>query len=594
MNTDLYPEQISSDSPGGRSKLQSLARTMTAGRMCAALMTGTVIKAVISEAAGRPSGILNSIYLELLIIVLCPLVYWIAKDAHSFKVWRFLPWLLIGILIAATLDGALWCVADPLNNASSFLASLAGTLLMLLPIAGLAADDVLRRRQTEQQLSFYTQHDLLTELPNRSKFQQLLQHTLDHAKLTGRGLAVMYLDIDRFKNINDTFGHGFGDMVLREAARRLRSSLNAKDTISRPSGDEYCLSIEGLSHQAEAEKKAQSIISLLNQPYRIDGHELRITCSIGIALYPSDGEDAVTLIKNADTALHEVKEHSSNNFRFYQAEMNDSVIQRLMMEDWLNKALEHGEFELYYQPQLDLFTGKMNGMEALLRWKHPSVGFISPADFIPLAEDTGLIVPIGEWVLRTACLQSMEWQREGYPVIRTAVNISPIQFHQINFVPMLKSILEESGLAPELLELEITESIAMNHVDQVIDKLKLIRELGVHISIDDFGTGYSSLAYLKKFPITKLKIAQQFVRDVTVDPDDAAIVQAIMGMAHSLKLNVIAEGVETEEQLKFLLDLRCKEIQGYLYSRPVPAAELALLLKQEGVSYTNKLSDARS
>lgn len=327
-------------------------------------------------------------------------------------------------------------------------------------------------------------------------------------------------------------------------------------------------------------RSRKKIIGLLNQPFSMEGHVLRVGCSIGIAMYPQDGEDAITLMKNADAALYRAKDGGKNGYQFYQEEMNDTVIQKLVMEEWLNQALEKEEFVLYYQPQVDIFSSRINGMEALLRWNHPRLGFISPSEFIPLAEETGLILPIGEWVLRTACKQNKAWQLAGFTPLKMAVNISPLQFHQQNFVDIVLRALQDSGLEPHYLELEVTESIAMYHVDRVIEKLQTLRELGVHISMDDFGTGYSSLSYLKKFPINKLKIAQQFVRDITDDPDDAAIVQAIMAMAHSLKLNVIAEGVETEEQLSFLLDVKCREIQGFIYSRPIPAMEFTNLLQR--------------
>ncbi|MCP1311100.1 putative bifunctional diguanylate cyclase/phosphodiesterase [Paenibacillus tyrfis] len=457
-------------------------------------------------------------------------------------------------------------------------ADLAGLGLLTTPILYFMLTDMRNREFTVRQLTYLAYHDMLTGLPNRQKFQQTVGMSIRKAKLSGRKLSVMFIDLDRFKNVNDTFGHAFGDLLLTEAAERLKSGLQAGDCVSRQGGDEFTVLIKDTSQPQDAEKVAQKIIHLLSQPFAIDGHELRVGCSIGIAMYPQDGEDPITLMKNADTAMYRAKELGKNGYQFYKAEMNDTVIQKLVMEEWLNKALEQEEFVLYYQPQVDIFTARMNGMEALIRWNHPRLGFISPGEFIPLAEETGLIIPIGQWVLRTACKQNKAWQLAGFPPLKMAVNISPIQFHQHDFVQVVLDALQESGLEPRYLELEITEGIAMYHVDQVIQKLQTLRELGVHISMDDFGTGYSSLNYLKKFPIDKLKIAQQFVRDITIDPDDAAIVQAIMAMALSLKLNVIAEGVETEEQLSFLLDIKCREIQGYIYSKPVPANEFTDLM----------------
>ncbi|MCP3775934.1 EAL domain-containing protein [Paenibacillus sp. MZ04-78.2] len=477
-------------------------------------------------------------------------------------------------IVALAVRYMLWQTADLMRTT----VDLAGLALLTTPILYIVLTDIRNRELTVRQLTYLAYHDMLTGLPNRQKFQQSVGKSIRAAKLSGRKLSVMFIDLDRFKNVNDTFGHAFGDLLLAEAAERLKSGLQAGDCVSRQGGDEFTVLIKDASQPQDIEKTAQKIIHLLSQPFPIDGHEVRVGCSIGIAMYPQDGEDPITLMKNADTAMYRAKELGRNGYRFYKAEMNDTVIQKLVMEEWLNKALEQEEFVLYYQPQVDIFTTRMNGMEALIRWNHPRLGFISPGEFIPLAEETGLIIPIGQWVLRTACKQNKAWQLAGFPPLKMAVNISPIQFHQHDFVQVVLDALQESGLEPRYLELEITESIAMYHVDQVIQKLQTLRDLGVHISMDDFGTGYSSLGYLKKFPIDKLKIAQQFVRDITVDPDDAAIVRAIMAMALSLKLNVIAEGVETEEQLSFLLDIKCREIQGYIYSKPVPANEFTDLI----------------
>lgn len=464
------------------------------------------------------------------------------------------------------------------------LADAAGMTMLTVPLLYLTITDLLNREDTERRLHYLAFHDQLTGLPNREKFQQSLETSIETARLTRSKLAVLFINLDRFKNVNDTFGHTFGDRLLMEAAERLKNGLNKGTSLSRQEGDKFTVTFEDADQSSDVEMVVQKIVHLFSKPFSIDGHELRVGCSIGIARYPQDGDDPITLMKNAATAMSRAKDYGTTGYRFYTAEMNDAVIQKLVMEEWMNKALEQEEFVLYFQPQVDIFDHRLNGIEALLRWNHPRLGVISPGDFIPLAEETGLIIPIGKWVLQTACLQNKAWQLEGFPPLKMAVNISPVQFYQDDFVQVVLEALQESGLEPQYLELEITEGIAMYQLDQVVDKLNTLRDLGVHISIDDFGTGFSSLNYLKRFPIDKLKIAQQFVRDITDDPDDAAIVQAIMAMAHSLKLNVIAEGVETEEQLSFLLDVKCREIQGYIYSKPVPANEFHALLQRNMVA----------
>lgn len=531
----------------------------------------------LKQLLGVPNDSLDFMTAGLTVLLVAPILN-AAVRKNSVKPIRALA-PAVGIMaFAEIVELAVRYASSQTADLMRTTADLAGLALLTAPILHFVLTDMRNREFTVRQLTYLAYHDRLTGLPNRQKFQQTVGMSIRKAKLSGRKLSVMFIDLDRFKNVNDTFGHAFGDLLLTEAAERLKSGLQAGDGVSRQGGDEFTVLIKDTLQPQDAEKVAQQIIHLLSQPFAIDGHELRVGCSIGIAMYPQDGEDPITLMKNADTAMYRAKELGKNGYQFYKAEMNDTVIQKLVMEEWLNKALEQEEFVLYYQPQVDIFTTRMNGMEALIRWNHPRLGFISPGEFIPLAEETGLIIPIGRWVLRTACKQNKAWQLAGFPPLKMAVNISPIQFHQHDFVQVVLDALQESGLEPRYLELEITEGIAMYHVDQVIQKLQTLRELGVHISMDDFGTGYSSLNYLKKFPIDKLKIAQQFVRDITVDPDDAAIVQAIMAMALSLKLNVIAEGVETEEQLSFLLDIKCREIQGYIYSKPVPAHEFTDLM----------------
>lgn len=545
------------------------------------ILVGTeIVLLSLKEVIGWTNDSLDYIRLAAISLVAAPVLYTTMKRIRSSRLLNMVL-VIVGCMMALDLlEMMLRLFVMRERKWSGDLFDMVFLLLVTGPLLYAVAGEIRQREKTVRQLTYLAYHDQLTGLPNRQMFLQSLSLAIEAARTSNRQLSVMLIDLDRFKHVNETFGHAFGDLLLIEAAERLKVGLRAGDVVSRQGGDEFTVLVEDTVLAGDAEKVAQKIIGLLNQPFSMEGHVLRVGCSIGIAMYPQDGEDAITLMKNADAALYRAKDGGKNGYQFYQEEMNDTVIQKLVMEEWLNQALEKEEFVLYYQPQVDIFSSRINGMEALLRWNHPRLGFISPSEFIPLAEETGLILPIGEWVLRTACKQNKAWQLAGFTPLKMAVNISPLQFHQQNFVDIVLRALQDSGLEPHYLELEVTESIAMYHVDRVIEKLQTLRELGVHISMDDFGTGYSSLSYLKKFPINKLKIAQQFVRDITDDPDDAAIVQAIMAMAHSLKLNVIAEGVETEEQLSFLLDVKCREIQGFIYSRPIPAMEFTNLLQR--------------
>jgi diguanylate cyclase (GGDEF)-like protein len=390
-------------------------------------------------------------------------------------------------------------------------------------------------------------------------------------------LAVLFIDLDNFKHINDSLGHDSGDLLLTLAASRLSDSVNEGDTVTRQGGDEFVLI---LSEDGEVQVVTQKILEAMSEPFDINGHELRITCSIGIACYPKDGEDQQTLLKNADAAMYRAKELGRNNAQYYASGMNVKAMERLELENGLYHALARNEFLLHYQPQLDLRTGEIVGMEALVRWQHPERGLVSPAIFIPVAEDSGLIVSLGEWVLRTACTQNKAWQRAGLKPISVAVNLSALQFRQSDLVERVADILRETELDPTCLELELTESLVMQDVEKTIATLSRLKAMGIKLSIDDFGTGYSSLSYLKRFPIDTLKIDQSFVRDITTDPDDAAIAKSIISMAHDMQLRVIAEGVETEAQKSFLSLRRCDEIQGYLFSKPVPAVEFEKLLRE--------------
>ncbi len=441
--------------------------------------------------------------------------------------------------------------------------------------------DVTERKQAEETIQHQSYHDALTGLPNRMLFNERLAIDLAHAHRRGEMLAVLFLDLDRFKTINDTLGHAVGDQLLQGVAGRLISHMEEDYTIARLGGDGFMILLPEVKHVDEVARTAQNILDAFKQPWMINGQELYVTTSIGIALYPADGNDVETLVRNADTAVYRAKEQGRNTYQLYTPAMNVKAFEQLVMENSLRRALDRKEFIIYYQPQVDIHTGKITGIESLIRWQHPDLGMILPSNFIPLAEETGLIVPIGEWVLRTACAQNKMWQKAGFEPVRVSVNIAARQFQQKEFVETLGRILEETQLPPQYLEIEITESIAMENADSTLIVLRALHKKGVQISIDDFGTGYSSLSYLKKFPIHTLKIDQSFVRDITTDPNDAAIASGIIVLGHSLKLKVIAEGVETKEQLAFLMQQKCDGIQGFLFSHPVPANEFEKLFARK-------------
>ncbi len=441
--------------------------------------------------------------------------------------------------------------------------------------------EIAELKRAEEHLMYMSVHDALTGLPNRMLFNDRLHMELAHAERNHRMLAVMFLDLDRFKLVNDTLGHAMGDKLLKRVADRLKSCVRKSDTVARMGGDEFCFLLPEIVKPEDAVKIARKILKALKKPWRLCGQEFYITPSIGIAVYPTDGEDADTLMKNADTAMYRAKE-LGNNYQLYRSDLSDRSLELLTSEISLRRALERQEFVVHYQPQLNIITGQIIGMEALIRWEHPERGTILPSEFISYAEETGLIIPIGEWVMRTACAQNRAWQDAGFPPMRVTVNLSARQFQQKNLVERVMSILRETGLDPQWLELEITETVAMQDVEQTISTLRELRDLGVRIAIDDFGTGYSSFNYLKYFPNNTLKIDRSFVRDVTEGREDAAITKAIIALAQNLNLKVIAEGVETEEQLAFLKLQQCDEIQGYLFSRPLPAEEFTRMLKDKG------------
>ncbi|MBL0385497.1 EAL domain-containing protein [Tumebacillus sp. ITR2] len=440
------------------------------------------------------------------------------------------------------------------------------------------------RLEDAQELSvkYYNQliTDSLTGLPNRILFQDQLTAKLAEVQKKRKKLAVLFLDLDRFKFINDTLGHRVGDLLLQGVVERLQRVMRRDETLYRLGGDEFILVTE-CEQKSDGLERANALLHHMEDPFEIDDHELFITTSIGLSWYPDDGEDMETLFKNADMAMYRAKDHGRNNVQQYESVMNVHAVERLQLEKDLRKAIEREEFRVFYQPQIDIDSGRMIGMEALVRWQHPERGMVSPGLFIPLAEETNLIVPIGEWVMRTACVQTKRWHDAGFPHIRVSINLSAHQFTQPSLVSKVRTILEETGIEPKYVDLEITESITMTNVDKAISTMSELTGLGIQISIDDFGTGYSSLSYLKKFPIHTLKIDQSFVRDIPQNSDDAAIATAVIAMAHSLNLNVIAEGVETEEQLEFLRERNCNEYQGYLCSRPLPPHEFEELLANE-------------
>ena len=439
--------------------------------------------------------------------------------------------------------------------------------------------DVSEARAVALQMAHLAQYDYLTALPNRMLFQDRLQQAIALAQRHASRLAVLFLDLDRFKYINDSLGHAVGDQLLHAVAARLLACVRASDTVSRQGGDEFVILLPEIEYVEFAALTAQKLLQTLAMPYTIDEHSVNITGSIGISIYPDDSDEAGALMQNADTAMYHAKEHGRNNHQFFKSEMNARSVERQFLEQQMRLALRQREFVLYYQPRVNLDTGAITGVEALLRWSHPERGAIAPGDFIPVAEDSGLILQIGQWVLREACRQAQLWRRAGLPPVVMAVNISAVEFRAKNFLDDLRSILAETGLPPECLELELTESVLMRDANATDVMLHALKDMGVRLAIDDFGTGYSSLSYLKRFPIDVLKIDQSFVRDIAIDSGDATIVSAVIGMGRNLKQRVVAEGVENSEQLAFLRGQQCCEGQGFYLGPPLPPLECALLLR---------------
>jgi diguanylate cyclase (GGDEF)-like protein/PAS domain S-box-containing protein len=452
--------------------------------------------------------------------------------------------------------------------------------------------DVTDRKSSEERIRYLATHDGLTGLPNRVMFGEILNLAIHTARRYQRGFAVFFIDLDRFKVINDSLGHEAGDILLREIAARLNHCLRASDVVARLGGDEFVVLLQEVTDKEQAAIVARKILTAAAKPITIFEQECRVSASIGISVYPGNGEDEQSLMKNADIAMYLAKEEGKNNFQFYSDEIKVQSLERLTRETELRRALERHEFVLHYQAKLDLKTNRINGVEALVRWQHPVLGLVSPLQFIPLAEETGLIVPMGRWVLKTACRQNVAWQRAGLAPMCMAVNLSPRQFADENLLSDLDDILLETGMDPAQLELEITESMVMSNIDRAARLLSAIKQRGVRLAIDDFGTGYSSLAQIKRFPIDTLKVDRSFIRDLQTDPEDRAITEAIIAMGKTLSLTVIAEGVETPEQQAFLREHACDEMQGFHFSKPIEAHQFAELVRGHAESARRPASAA--
>ncbi len=454
------------------------------------------------------------------------------------------------------------------------------------------AENALREQQSR--LNYMAFHDALTSLPNRSLFYDRVFHSLARARRSNSKLALLLLDIDRFKNINDSLGHDSGDLLLKTIALRLSEGVRDMDTVARLGGDEFVVVLEGIQDMDDVIFVANKLLTTLARPMDISGHDITTTVSIGVSVFPEDGADADELLKNADIAMYKAKEAGKNNCQFYTKGMSATAVNYLLLENDLRRAVEQEQLILHYQPQIDLQTGQLVSVEALVRWQHPERGLVSPAHFIPLAEETGLIVPIGDWVLREACRQYRSWQLAGMDVGKMAVNLSPRQFRQRDFPGKVCAVLKETGMSAENLELEITESSAMEHASETINQLNQLHEMNLSLAIDDFGTGYSSLSYLKRFPIQKLKIDSSFINDIRDDLNDAAIAKSIIGLAHNMQLKVVAEGVEKEWQVEWLREQGCDQAQGFLFAKPLSPVQLQAHFGKSGFSFDGNVIELKN
>jgi diguanylate cyclase (GGDEF)-like protein/PAS domain S-box-containing protein len=475
-------------------------------------------------------------------------------------------------------DGSLF----PVQLMTDFVTDPDGKIVNIIT----TCEEITERKKSEEMIKHKAYYDDLTNLPNRMFFNERLEQAITEAKTKKKMIAVMFLDLDRFRTINDSLGHDTGDLLIYSVAQRLQCCVRSRDTVTRLGGDEFLIMAPGLKTEQDAVVLAQKILRLMSQAFMLNSRELYVTASIGISLHPKDGDNVSTLVKNADTAMYYVKSQGKNNYRLYSPAMNARNLEYLTMENNLHKALKQKELLLHYQPQVDLKTGRVFSAEALMRWQHPELGLISPIEFIPLAEETGLIVPIGKWLIYNACEQLKHWRKEGFCLQRIAVNMSMRQFKLTNLLESIGKILERTGLDSGSLEVELTESIIMQNPEITVATLRELSAMGIYLSIDDFGTGYSSLNYLKYLPLNKLKIAPIFAAGIGKDANDEAICKAIITLAHSLNLKVIAEGVETTEQLEFFRAHECDEVQGYLFSRPLPAEEISRMFSEESFQET--------
>jgi len=471
-------------------------------------------------------------------------------------------------------------------------------------VAGIM-QDITERKEAEKQIRNLAYYDSLTGLPNRILFKENLEHALAHAARKKSKVATLFLDLDRFKWINDTMGHSVGDKLLQQFAARLTKSVRKSDrithdnlsqpfySIARLGGDEFTIILDDINRTQDAAIVARRIIEESSKPFNLEGHEVFVTASIGISIFPDDGRDIVTLIKYADTAMYHAKDLGKNNFQFYSRSMTDNAFELLLLENQLRHAMEREEFTLHYQPQVDMQSGELICLEALLRWRNPELGMIPPSTFIPLAEETGLIVGIDEWVIKAACRQLKAWEECGLPRVRVAVNLSGQNFMQKNLAERIGKILTESGVHPDCLELELTEGVLMRNGEETVATLESLKAMGLSLAIDDFGTGYSSLSYLKRFRLDTIKIDRSFIQDIASDSDNAAIVTTIIALAESMKLKIVTEGVETEEQLRFLRGLGCHRMQGFLLDRPMPVCDMTMLLRN-GKNYRDSFDASLS
>ena len=521
-------------------------------------------------------------------------------DVRRYTAARKLYGFPLAVLVGLSDEEAL---AGAAERARTYRLRAAGGSLLILLVLGVLGRtksklDQARRREAEAEMAHARRvehlayHDDLTGLPNRALLGRLLERSVSLARRYGRTLAVLFLDLDRFKEINDSLGHEAGDQLLREVAERLESTLRESDTVARMGGDEFVVVLPELDAAEEAATVARKILRAMREPVDLLGQQFRVTASIGVSVYPRDGDDVETLMKHADIAMYEAKEDGRNAFRFFSKEMSSSSRAKLALETSLRHALVDGEFELHYQARRHVATGRVTGMEALLRWEHPELGTVEPMKFIPLAEETGLIVPIGRWVMKTACRQNVAWQDQGLPRLAMAVNLSARQFFDENLVADVAAALEDSGMDPELLELEICESVLTRDADRTAAVLAPLKELGVRITIDNFGTGYSSLSVLRRFPLDSVKVDRTFIRDTGSDRVEREVTDAIVAMGRALSSSLVAQGVETEEQADYLRDHACDEVQGFFFNRPVPADEFFDVLRSDALEVASTDGDA--